>query len=63
MRHCRTLNNKINRIHEIALRNESIINHLSVRTVYFDYKSFFIIDKDDYFTIHQKVIQSLDAEI
>ena len=43
MLHSRTLNSKINRIHEIALR-----------TVYFDYNPSFneLRDKDGSFTIH-----------
>ena len=44
MLHSRTLNYKISRIHERALR-----------TVYSDYNSSFneLLDKDDSFTIHQ----------
>ena len=54
MLHSRTLNNKINRIHERALR-----------TVYCDYNSSFneLLDKDDSFTIHQSNVQSLAIEI
>ena len=54
MLHSRTLNNKINRIHERALR-----------TVYADYNSSFneLLDKDGYFTIHQRNAQSLAIEI
>ena len=52
--HSRTLNNKINNIHETALR-----------AVYFDYNSPFneLLDKDDSSTIHQGNIQSLPIEI
>ena len=54
MFHSRTLNNKISRIHERALR-----------TVYSDYNSSFneLLDKDGSFTIHQKKVQSLAIEI
>ena len=54
MLHSRTLNNKINRIHERALR-----------TVYSDYNSSFneFLDKDGSFTIHQRNVQSLAIEI
>ena len=54
MLHSRTLNNKINRIHERALR-----------TVYSDYNSSFNepLDKDGSFTIHQRNVQSLAIEI
>ena len=54
MFHSRTLNNKINRIHERALR-----------TVYSDYNSSFkeLLDKDGSFTIHQRNVQSLAIEI
>ena len=54
MLHFRTLNNKINRIHERALR-----------TVYSDYNSSFneLLDKDGSFTIHQRNVQSLAIEI
>ena len=50
MLHSRILNNKINRLHERALR-----------TVYSDYKSSFnkLVDKYSSFTIHQKNVQSL----
>ena len=53
MFHSRTLNNKINRIHERALRN-----------VYSDYNSSFnkLLDKDGSFTIHQRNVQSLATE-
>ena len=53
MLHSRTLNNKINRIHERALR-----------TVYSDYNSSFneLLDKDSSFTIHQRNVQSLAFE-
>ena len=49
MLHSRTLNNKINRIHERALR-----------AVYSDYNSSFnkLIDKDGYFRIHQRNVES-----
>ena len=48
MLHSRTLNNKIYCVHERALG-----------TVYFDYKSSFsyFLDKDDSFTIHQKMFK------
>ena len=54
MLHSRTLNNKINRIHERALR-----------TVYSDYNSSFneLLDKDGSFTIHQRNVQNLAIEI
>ena len=54
MLHSRTLNNKINLIHERALR-----------TVYSDYNSFFnqLLEKDGSFTIHQRNVQSLAIEI
>ena len=54
MFHSRSLNNKINRIHERALR-----------TVYSDYNSSFneLLDKDGSFTIHQRNVQSLATEI
>ena len=54
MLHSRTPNNKINRIHERALR-----------TVYSDYNSSFnkLIDKDGSFTINQRNVQSLAIEI
>ena len=54
MLHSRTLNNKINRIHERAMR-----------IVYSDYNSSFneLLDKDGSFTIHQGNVQSLTIEI
>ena len=54
MLHSRTLNKKINRLHEIALR-----------IVYYDYKSSFktLFEKDDSFSIHQINIQSLAIKI
>ena len=56
MLHSKTLNNKINRIHERALR-----------TVYSDYNSSFNElldkDKDGSFSIHQRNVQSLAIEI
>ena len=54
MFHSRTLNNKINRIHERALK-----------TVYFGYNSSFneLLNKDGSFTIHQRNAQSLANEI
>ena len=54
MHNSRTLYNKINRIHERASR-----------TYYFDYKSPFneLLDKDAFFKIHQRNIQSLAIEI
>ena len=54
MLHSRALNNKINHIHERALR-----------TVYSDYNPSFyeLLDKDDTFTIHQKNVQNLAIEI
>ena len=54
MLHPRTLKNKINRIHERALR-----------TAYSDYNSSFneLLDKDGSFTIHQKNVQSLAIKI
>ena len=50
----KALNNKINHIHERALR-----------TVYSDYNPSFyeLLDKDDTFTIHQKNVQNLAIEI
>ena len=50
MFHSRTLNNKINRLHERALR-----------IVYSDYKSSFceLLEKDKSFSIHHKNIQNL----
>ena len=52
--HWRTLNNKINCLHERALR-----------IVYSDYKSLFceLLEKDKLFSIHHKNIQSLAIEI
>ena len=54
MFHWRTLNNKINCLHERALR-----------IVYSDYKSLFceLLEKDKLFSIHHKNIQSLAIEI
>ena len=54
MFHSRTLNNKINRLHERALR-----------IVYSDYKSSFceLLEKQKSFSIHHKNIQSLAIEI
>ena len=54
MFHSRTLNNKINRLHERTLR-----------IVYSDYKSSFceLLEKDKSFSIHHKNIQSLAIEI
>ena len=54
MQHSRKLNNKINRIHERALRY-----------VYFDYSSSFkeLLERDNSFTIHHKNVQSLAIEI
>ena len=53
MCHSRTLNNKINRIHERALR-----------IVYNDYKSNFkeLLERDHSFTIHERNIQYLATE-
>ena len=53
MCHSRTLNNKINRIHERALRR-----------VYNDYKSNFkeLLERDHSFTIHEGNIQYLAIE-
>ena len=53
MVHSRALNNKINRIHERALK-----------IVYSDYNSFFneLLDKDVSLTIHQRNVQSLATE-
>ena len=50
----RTLNNKINHIHERTLR-----------TVYSDYNPscYELLYKDDTFTIHQKYVQNLEIEI
>ena len=52
--HSRTLNNKISRIQVKALR-----------PVYSDYNSSFteLLNKDGYFTIHQRNVQSLSIEI
>ena len=54
MLYSRTLNNKINHIHERALR-----------TVYSDYNSSLnkLLDKDGSLTIHQRNVQSLAIEI
>ena len=54
MLNSRALNNKINRIHERALR-----------TVYSDYKSSFdeLLDNGGSFTIYQRNVQSLTNEI
>ena len=54
MLHSRTLNNKVNRIPERALR-----------TVYSGYSLYFnkLLDKDGSFTIHQRNVQSLAIEI
>ena len=54
MFHSRTINNKINRLHERALR-----------IVYSDFKSFFegLLMKDNSFSIHERNIQSLAIEI
>ena len=54
MLHSRTLNNKINRLHERALR-----------IVYSDYKSSFstLLEMDGSFSIHHRNIQSLAIEI
>ena len=54
MFHSRTINNKINRLHERALR-----------IVYSDFKSFFegLHMKDNSFSIHERNIQSLAKEI
>ena len=54
MFHSRTLNNKINRLHERTLR-----------IVYSDYKSSFceLLEKDKSFLIHHKNIQSLAIDI
>ena len=52
--HPRTINNKINRLHETALR-----------IVYSDFRSSFegLLMKDNSFTIHERNIQSLAIEI
>ena len=54
MFHSRTLHNKINRLHERALR-----------IVYSDYESWFceLVEKDKSFSIFHKNIQSLAIEI
>ena len=54
MFHSRTINNKIKRLHERALR-----------IVYSDFQSFFdgVLMKDDSFSIHERNIQSLAIEI
>ena len=54
MFHSRTINNKINCLHERALR-----------IVYFDFKSSFegLLMKDNSFSIHERTIQSLAIEI
>ena len=54
MFYSRTLNNKINRLQERALR-----------IIYSDYKSLFceLLEKDKSFSIHHKLIQSLAIEI
>ena len=54
MFHSRTMNNKINRLHERALR-----------IVYSDFKSSFegLLMKDNSFSIHERNIQSLAIEI
>ena len=54
MFHSRTINNKINRLHERALR-----------IVYSDFKSTFegLLRKENFFSIHERNIQSLATEI
>ena len=54
MFHSRTINNKINRLHERALR-----------IVYSDFKSTFegLLRKENFFPIHERNIQSLATEI
>ena len=54
MFHSRRLNNKMNNVHKNALR-----------IVYSDYKSTFqeLLNKDTYFSVHHKNIQSLATEI
>ena len=54
MLHSRTLNNKINHLHEI-----------SIRIVYSDYKLSFntLLEKDVSFSVHHRNIQSLAIEI
>ena len=54
MFHSQTINNKIKRLHERALR-----------IVYSDFQSFFdgVLMKDDSFSIHERNIQSLAIEI
>ena len=54
MLHSRTLNNKINHLHERALR-----------IVYSDYKSSFntLLDKNGSFSIHHRNIQSIAIEV
>ena len=54
MFHSRALNNKINRLYEKALR-----------IVYGDFKSKFdeLLEKDSYFSIHHRNIQTLAFEI
>ena len=54
MLHSKTLNNKINRLYERALR-----------IVHFDWTSSFceLLEKDELFSVHHKNIQSLAIEI